>query len=811
MPIALAVAALLISAACGASAAYALTREQDQLIDKGFKVFTKQKFKGNGRTCGTCHEQQFDFNINPADISTLSAHKLAPVLASKTPALENSALVTNLGLFNITNAQPGNPGNITNPLGPFRASMALGGLKFTTLNMCDNSGIIVSPTGITTDNAGLATVTMTEPMELFLGEKISVNNDSNNDFNTEGNGPGVPYIVTGFPGSTTTASGVVAATQFQFQTSFPNESGGGGNAIAAAPCPGAEISENTPGGVDDGNRDIELGWAGDGALLDPMPFEGGTGGNYGGAAQDCIDAINDFAANPADLFNALRSFTVGAVRHHFERSLNRIPGKDFRCPRPAELDAAADFQIYLGRQFELALCSNSSPSSICTGSKFGAQTYATGKDGTQTAKFSQNVSSLTIPATAPSLTTLENVITFNDTTAETGKAIFLDSRARCNLCHFNGGAQNTIAGIRGEPFIAGVSAFNTATPWQPSQTYFPATGAINDHRNWSMVTPTSGGNPDFFMALVSSAGNSGSSGVEEPDWSTAPNPGDVIPVVDGDITWMNLGTVATRINTPGRNATTGTDIDVLRTSGDSSLAGLISFTFPSLDTFGTTIPMDPGNGIVPQGLVEAGFNIQSIIEAPRKSTFFHNAAATSRIEDAASFYFTATFDDSIVGGVQGSPPRGTGGLNGRQALQSLAGTYTGGDNQAVLNNLGFFLRALSVVYSLADCERLVQDSIDRVNLHLNTRLPVANCTTNLNDVSRVILGAKVTVPSQYSQVQSSMATLAKQLHTAARTKNTAALEQILSNLRSLRRSIATISFSSDGDPICTGGSASTGC
>ena len=37
------------------SAAAQLTAQQAALIDRGFKVFNKQTFKGNGRTCSTCH------------------------------------------------------------------------------------------------------------------------------------------------------------------------------------------------------------------------------------------------------------------------------------------------------------------------------------------------------------------------------------------------------------------------------------------------------------------------------------------------------------------------------------------------------------------------------------------------------------------------------------------------------------------------------------------------------------------------------------------------------------------------------------
>jgi hypothetical protein len=51
----------------------------------------------------------------------------------------------------------------------------------------------------------------------------------------------------------------------------------------------------------------------------------------------------------------LRSFATGAVIQHFTKTLNRIPGIDFRLPTDAELDALEAFQLSSGRQVELEL------------------------------------------------------------------------------------------------------------------------------------------------------------------------------------------------------------------------------------------------------------------------------------------------------------------------------------------------------------------------------------------------------------------------------------------------------------------------
>jgi cytochrome c peroxidase len=52
---------------------------------------------------------------------------------------------------------------------------------------------------------------------------------------------------------------------------------------------------------------------------------------------------------------SLRSFTIGAIFQHFPKTMNRVPGKDFRLPTESELDALEAFQLSLGRQTELDL------------------------------------------------------------------------------------------------------------------------------------------------------------------------------------------------------------------------------------------------------------------------------------------------------------------------------------------------------------------------------------------------------------------------------------------------------------------------
>ena len=91
---------------------------------------------------------------------------------------------------------------------------------------------------------------------------------------------------------------------------------------------------------------------------------------------------------------SLRSFATGAVIQHFTKTLNRVPGVDFRLPTDEELDALEAFQLSLGRQGEL---------------------------------------SLPLP--------------LKGTVASRGQELFLDdSIGKCNICHRNAGANAFVGG-----------------------------------------------------------------------------------------------------------------------------------------------------------------------------------------------------------------------------------------------------------------------------------------------------------------------------------------------------------------------------
>jgi hypothetical protein len=66
-------------------------------------------------------------------------------------------------------------------------------------------------------------------------------------------------------------------------------------------------------------------------------------------AQSTVVQATGWSADGAPGDGSLHSFATGAVTQHFPKTLNRIPGQDFRLPTQAELDAMAAFQLSLGR------------------------------------------------------------------------------------------------------------------------------------------------------------------------------------------------------------------------------------------------------------------------------------------------------------------------------------------------------------------------------------------------------------------------------------------------------------------------------
>ena len=56
------------------SACVSMPSPPSDLVSKGRDIFFNETFKGNGRTCGTCHRAEANFSINPSFIATLPAN-----------------------------------------------------------------------------------------------------------------------------------------------------------------------------------------------------------------------------------------------------------------------------------------------------------------------------------------------------------------------------------------------------------------------------------------------------------------------------------------------------------------------------------------------------------------------------------------------------------------------------------------------------------------------------------------------------------------------------------------------------------------
>lgn len=124
--------------------------------------------------------------------------------------------------------------------------------------------------------------------------------------------------------------------------------------------------------------------------------------SVGGAEFEGYESQLDFqpeqtgwAGDGAPGDGTLRSFALGAVRQHMTKSMNRVPGIDFRLPTKDEQDALLAFMLSLGRQEELSL-----------------------------------------------------PLTLQSDRARRGQVLFLDpehQNARCSICHINAGASSMSA------------------------------------------------------------------------------------------------------------------------------------------------------------------------------------------------------------------------------------------------------------------------------------------------------------------------------------------------------------------------------
>lgn len=223
---------------------------------------------------------------------------------------------------------------------------------------------------------------------------------------------------------------------------------------------------------------------------------------------------------------------------------------------------------------------------------------------------------------------------------------------------------------------------------------------------------------------------------------------------------------------------------------------------------GVHIPEDEGNAVNPPGPPDVfepeAFNIQPVIESARKEAFFHNhAVITDRrgggdvpefegqgsIEGAITFYFREPFVGSDIHtalqGALSNPVLGDG--SGRPHLDTLPAFLNFGGPEAV-EELGAFIRALSAYYSLHDCERLLQEAVERIGVGASPQLPAEHCRFNLQDV----LDRRRTYRNLYPRVRLKARFLRGMVFLAASRSNVPMLMQLQADVRSLKEEIATL-------------------
>ena len=154
--------------------------------------------------------------------------------------------------------------------------------------------------------------------------------------------------------------------------------------------------------------------------LTPAPFDGTTvppGQRTG------------WSGDGAPGSGTLRDFPTGAVTQHFPKTLNRVPGVDFRLPTDDELDAMEAFQLFLGRDEDPDI----------TAINFTSPVVALGRD-------IFNNGDINAPIAA----------------------------GKCSACHANGGA--TAGGLFNANFNTGVED----SPDQPADLIDPANNPSDD-------------------------------------------------------------------------------------------------------------------------------------------------------------------------------------------------------------------------------------------------------------------------------------------------------------------------------------------
>lgn len=249
---------------------------------------------------------------------------------------------------------------------------------------------------------------------------------------------------------------------------------------------------------------------------------------------------------------------------------------------------------------------------------------------------------------------------------------------------------------------------------------------------------------------------------------------------------------------------------------------------------GVHIPKDPGLFTGPPGEVPdfGAFNVQPVIEAARKEAFMHNHAFVDKPDwrygpIRHGFVYRSPYRLPAWARFTQFPRFGGFWLPGHRRGEDLTAIENGGDLEGVITFyfrdpflsssiaqpallpghsqsmeeflaftgedgveiLGAFIRSLSMWYSLRDCERLVQETLDRIAAGVSPSLPALHCGFNLDDAHDILKDAKV--PGLYDQVKWRALFLKWKVDWAAKVGNVDVLADVLTELGEMRTSVAT--------------------
>jgi Sec-independent protein translocase protein TatA len=209
-----------------------------------------------------------------------------------------------------------------------------------------------------------------------------------------------------------------------------------------------------------------------------------------------------------------------------------------------------------------------------------------------------------------------------------------------------------------------------------------------------------------------------------------------------------------------------------------------------LDVVGAALPEDEGTRASIGPARPNAFNFQDAISGAQKKAWFHNHKAKVDFEGAITHYGSDEF--AALGAF--APRDGL--LQLQFGKDGIA--FPAGDG---IEHLGALLRALNAFYNLRDCERLIDEAMERIDLGVSAENPIRHCQLNLTHVMRVLGESKL--PKLHKAVQRAARKVHRELKThhkfkahrkhkrSRQNKNIKQLEKIKALVRAMRDSIAT--------------------